>query len=273
MSAFNHVMTLIFDLICRPFLGFAPMWALVVISLVVGVILLWIFGKVSNQESIRVIRDRIRGNLIGVRLFQNDIGVVLGLQGRIVWDTLVYMRYSLVPMLILMVPVLVVMAQLNLRFASRPLMPGERALVQIRLPEGGALTGGARLEAPEGLEIETPAVHMKDKAEVAWRIRAVQPGHYVLKIETPKGAIEKGVVVGEGWGAIPAMRPGPSLVQQFLYPGEAPIGAEAAIASAHVTYPPLPLTVFGFSMNWIVAFFVFSLISGFAFKGVLGVEF
>lgn len=272
MTPFNNAMTLLFDLICAPFRTLAPVWALTVISLVTGVILLWIFGKVSNQGAIRVIRDRIRGNLIGVRLFQNDIGVVLRLQGRILWDTLVYMRYSIVPMFILMVPVLLVMTQLNLRFGARPLQPGEQALLEVQLKEGEGLREGAELEAPAGIVVETPAVHSRESARVSWRLRAEQPGTYTLKISTPKGAIEKGVVVGGEWGVVPTLR-GASLFDQFFFPGEPAIPGDSPFDAVRIDYPALAITFFGLPLNWIVAFFIFSLVSGFACKGMLGVEF
>jgi len=38
--------------------------------------MLWLFGKVSNQDTIREVRDRIRGNLIAVRLFGDGIALV-----------------------------------------------------------------------------------------------------------------------------------------------------------------------------------------------------
>ena len=104
------------------------------ISFVSGVVMVWIFGKVSDQDTIRQVRERIRGNLIGVRLFQSDIGVVLQLQRRIFGDTFSYMRYALVPMVVLLVPVVLIMTQLNLRFAARPLEPGESAVIKAYPP-------------------------------------------------------------------------------------------------------------------------------------------
>lgn len=272
MTPFNRIMTLIFDAICAPFGALPPAWALIVISLVTGVILLWIFGKVSNQSAIRIIRDRIRGNLIGVRLFQNDIAIVLRLQGRILIDTLVYMRYSVVPMFILMIPVLLIMTQLNLRFAVRPLQPGESTILEVQMKEGEGIREGAVLEASSGVVVETPAVHSRDSGRVSWRIRAEEPGGHTLSIQTPKGSIEKGVVVGEDWGAVPTLR-GASLFDQFFFPGEPAVPSDSPFHSIHIEYSTLPISFFGIPLNWIVAFFIFSLVSGFACKGLLGVEF
>lgn len=265
-------MTLAFDVICAPFRGLPPAWGLIAISLVTGVLLLWIFGKVSNQSAIRVIRDRIRGNLIGVRLFQNDIAIVLRLQGRILLDTLVYMRYSVVPMFILMIPVLLIMTQLNLRFAVRPLYPGETTILEVRMKDGQGIREGAVLEAPEGVVVETPAVHSRESGRISWRIRAEAPGRHTLQIHTPKGSIQKGLVVSERWGPVPTLRAA-SLFDQFFFPGEPAVPSKAPFHSIHLEYSTLPITFFGIPLNWIVAFFIFSLIAGFACKDLLGVEF
>lgn len=272
MTPFNRIMTLLFDWICAPFRAFPPAWALIAISLATGILLLWIFGKVSNQSAIRVIRDRIRGNLIGVRLFQNDIGVVLRLQGRILLDTFVYMRYSVVPMFILMIPVLLIMTQLNLRFAVRPLKPGETTILEVEMKEGEGFREGARLEAPGGIEVQTPAVHSRDQGRVSWRVKALEHGLHTVRIETPKGSVRKVIVVAQGWGAVPTLR-GASLFDQFFFPGEPAIPSDAPFHAVHVEYPSLPISFFGIPLNWIVAFFVFSLVAGFACKDLLGVEF
>ena len=129
MSTLVHVLhvvtTPIFEVITWPFRSLAPVWALTAISAGAGIFLVWLFGKTSDQEQMKAVRDRIRGNLIGVRLFQHDIGVVLGLQRRIFADTFGFMRLALVPLLVMLVPVVLIMTQLALRFDVRPLSPGD----------------------------------------------------------------------------------------------------------------------------------------------------
>ena len=126
----NRFLTLAFDLICWPFMTLRPIWAMTVISLVSGIAMVWVFGKISDQAIIKALREQIRGNLIGVRLFQSDLSVSMRLQRRIFSDTMRYMKHALIPMVILSVPVLLIMSQLNLRFAVRPATPGEQILVK-----------------------------------------------------------------------------------------------------------------------------------------------
>lgn len=269
---FNAALTGCFDLLVWPFKTWAPIWPMLWISLVAGIVMLWIFGKVSNQDAIKIIRERIRGNLIGVRLFQNDIGVLLRLQVTILIDTLRYMKLSMIPMVILIGPVILIMIQLNLRFAIRPLEPGETAVVKVQVHDAEALRKGVALEPPPGITIETPAVRIPSLREAAWRIRADEPGRYALKIRVGDEVVEKEVVVGSGWASVSPLRTGNGIIDNLLYPGEAPLKPDQAVASVTVNYPELEIEVCGFVINWLVLFFILSIAFGFALKGFFGIE-
>jgi hypothetical protein len=273
VGLFNKLLTGLFDLLFWPFQSFEPIWALAVISLVAGVLMLWLFGKVSDQETIRVVRDNIRGNLIGIRLFGDDIGLLFLLQGRIMRQTLTYLRHAFVPILVMIVPVMFILIQMNLRFEQRPLAPGESSIVTVTLRDPGAMSRGVSLETPHGISVETPPVRVTSLMEVSWRIRATEPGRHQLLVQAGgEDSVVKEIVVGEGWGKTSSLRTGKSIVDKLLWPGEAPTPSASAIQSIEVIYPTLPIWVFGWDLNWLFVFFVLSLVFGYAFKGALGVE-
>jgi len=261
----------LFDLLFWPFRGLAPLWALLVVSLLSGVLMLWIFGKVSNQDAIREVRDRIRGNLIAVRLFGDDLGLMFRLQGRLLWDNVIFLRHAFVPVLVMIVPVLLILVQLNLWFGARPLEPGEAAMVKVTVRDVAALDRGVVLEAPEGVAVETPGVHVKSLREVAWRIRADRPGRFDLVVKAGGEPVVKELQVGQRWGAVSTLRTGKSFIDSLLYPGEPPIG-DGAVESIEVRYEYLPLRLFGWHVNWLFFFFILSIVSGFAFRKPLTVE-
>ena len=268
----HRTLTPLFDLLCWPFLGLPPIWAMAFVSLISGVAMVWIFGKVSDQATIKVLREQIRGNLIGVRLFQSDIGVVLKLQARIFGDTFRYMKLALVPLVVLLVPVLLIMTQLNLRFAVRPLAPGEATVVKALVRDVEVLAKTASLEADAGVTVETPAVRMRTAGEVAWRVRARAPGEHRLVVRVGDESIETRLIAGTSWGAVPPLRTGRGAVDLLLYPGEPPIDGGHVIEAVEVGYPGLDIRVLGLTIDWLVAFFILSMAFGYAFKGVLGVE-
>lgn len=271
IDLFNLALTKAFSLLLFPVAGLKPVWAMAAVSLVAGIIMLLIFGKVSNQEAIRRVRDQIRGNLIAVRLYQDDIGILLRLQARIMGFTLKYMRYSLVPMLVMMIPVTLLLIQLNLRFSARPLKPGENAVVKVKTREGVSIWDLA-LTAPDGVVLEAPPVHVEEERATSWRIRADIPGRYELAFRIGDQTIQKKLVVMDRWGSASGLRTGKSAWEMLLYPGEPGIPPAAGVESVQLQYPELKMPMFGWNVPWLVQFFVLSIVFGFAFKGVFKVE-
>ena len=272
LNAINIVLTSFFDIVCWPFHGLQPIWALTLISFAAGVFLVWLFGKTSNQDKIREVRDRIRGNLIGVRLFQHDIGVVLRLQSRIFGDTFRFMKLAVVPMLIMAIPVLLIMTQLNLRFAVRPTTAGEPVVVTTLVRDEATLEQPIALKVPKGVTVETPPVKIRSSREIAWRLRVDRPGTHRLLVQVGNDIVEKQIVGGVGWQSIVQRRSGSGIIDTLLYPGEPPIAANLNIEAIEVAYPPLELSLFGLRMDWLVGFLLLSMAFGFSFKGFLGVE-
>ena len=63
-----------------------------------------------------------------------------------------------------------------------------------------------------------------------------------------------------------------SVMTALRNPVETGLPGSSPAMSVDVPYPKRQFVIFGFSLHWLVAFFIISLFSAFAFKGVLGVE-
>lgn len=266
----NSVLESLFGLLFRPFGSADPFWALVFVSFLTGIFMIWVFGKTSNQEGLRSVKDRIWGNLLGVRLYQHDAAVILKLQARILRDTVRYMGFSLAPMLVLMLPLLLILVQLNLYFSVRPLRPGEAALVTVEFNDPSGLAELVALRSPEGAVVETPPVRLGPEGEASWRIRARRAGVHRLEVQVGEETIQKMLHVGEAWGAIPLLRTR-SPADLLLYPGEPPIDSSSHVRSVEVGYPSL--LFWDWKVHWLVPFFILSIAFAFAFKGFFGVDF
>lgn len=267
----NTLAASLFAWLLWPFRGLSEIWPLLILSALSGVFMVWIFKLVSDQRTIRRIRERIRGNLLAVRLYRHDIGVVLKLQGSILTDTLSYLRLSLVPMLILAIPVVLILAQLNLYFSVRPLRPQEPALFKLKLADNASLDAPISLKAPPEVTLETPAVRISRLHEVVWRIRPVESGRHVLTVDIAGEKVEKTVVSGNRWEAVPTVRTSGAL-NLLLYPGEAPLNPAQTLKQIEVTYPTSRLYLFDFQVHWLVLFLIVSIAVGFSLKRVIGVE-
>ena len=268
----NSILTKLFDVVFLPLRAFPPVWAMLAISCLTGLLMLWVFKLVSNQDAIKTVKDRIKGNLLAVRIYQHDIGVVLRSQGKILQHTLTYMKHSLFPMLVMIVPVVLIIVQLNLWFSVQPLEVGKATLLKLKVRDSSSVQQDVRIEVPGGVSVETPPVRIPGESEIAWRVRGSTEGLYTLTVHLGEDSVEKQVVIGTNWGPVSAVRTGKGPMQFLLYPAENPIPSESPIESIEVNYPPLPLSVFGWEVHWLVLFFVLSVGFGFLLKGFFGIE-
>ena len=273
MGVLNSVFGAIFDVVFAPFRTLGPWPGMIFISLATGIVMLLIFKKTSNQEAIKRAKNRIKAHLLEIRLYKSDTAAAFRAQGAMLGANFRYMGHAVRPMLVMFIPVLLILAQLNLRYGAASLRPGEQALVKVMLAEGvGAETTAASLRAPDGLVVETPPLRIGEEGEVDWRIRAEAPGLHRLTLDIGGATVEKLVSVGQEMPARVSPLRARKFMDLFLYPGEKPLPKNSPVVKIEIGFPAQRLPLFGGTVNWLVAFFVLSLVFGFALKGVFKVE-
>jgi hypothetical protein len=81
----------------------------------------------------------------------------------------------------------------------------------------------------------------------------------------------KSVRVVDGVVRRSPIRVGGNLLDQLLYPAEPPLPGDSAIRSISLSYPEHDVDVLGWRVNWMIVFFVLTLVFAFALRGPLGV--
>jgi hypothetical protein len=247
-----------------------PDWlAVCVTALPVTLFALAVFRFTSDQDGIRLAKDRIKAYLLELWLHKDDPGVLLRAQGQVIVQSLAYLGYSLVPLAVMVVPVGLVVVQLEAQYAFRGLAPGETAIVAVT---AGAVAPDAVawLEPGPGLATETPALRVPDRAQVLWRVRADAAGEHVLGVDVAGARVGGRVVAGEG-RAMPATYRADDW-RILGYPSEPPLPAGAAITAIEVDYPRARGEFLGLSSaSWLLL--GATLVLGFALRGALGVTF
>ncbi len=267
VNVLNAILNYMFGLVMQPLLNLSPWFSLLCISVIAGVLLLWVYGKISNQSKIKEAKQKIYGNMLESVLFRHDLKLSLLAQGKMFCHGSNYLMAAVVPVLMMLLPVLLLLAQLNLWYAARPLTIGERGIIKVKLASGDPYK--IRLEVPEGLAI-TPPLRIVESTEVIWSFKAQKLGDFTVRIADALGNnIEKQLKVGTGLMAVDAVWES-GWWSGLLYPGTpAQLGF---IESVSVSYPEREYSLLGMNMSWIVFFFLVSLLSGIFASRFMGVE-
>jgi hypothetical protein len=273
MSLLHALLRAVFDAALAPFRGMHPLVGLTLVALPISIGALLIFKRTSAQDRLEAVKRRIHAGLFEIRLLNDDLRAIMRSLLDILLANLSYMRLSLLPMLWVIPPLWFVVAQLQFHYGYGGLEPGRPALLEVELSPAAvsASRPSASLEVPEGLRVETPPVWIPSRHQLSWRLAAERGGDYAVTVRVGDAAETKTVRVAEGVVRRSPLRVGGNLLDQLLYPAEPPLPGDSAIRSISLSYPERDVDVFGWELNWLIVFFVLTVVFGFALRGPLGV--
>jgi len=277
MSLVNRALGALFDLLVLPFRGMPAGVGLTVISALVSAGMLLAFRRVSDQDALDKVKRRIHAGVYEIRLYKDDLRTIFAAQLATFRHTATYFRLSMVPMLWIMIPIVIVVIQLQFQYGYASLEPGESTVVKVEFTEEGAArvaeTDGAdlSLEAPAGVRVETPAVWAPAVRQALWRVGAQEPGRHELVVHVGDETFTKSLRVSGSTVLRSPVRPA-GLLGQIVYPAEAPLPSGSGIASISVAYADADVSLLGWEMHWIIAFFILTMVFAFALAKPMGVK-
>ena len=281
MSYINAVLRSVFELLLLPFSGLPAIVGLGVVSLLTAIAMLLIFKKTSNQDAIASVKRRIHANLFEIRIFNDDLRAILRSQGEILRHNLTYLRLSAVPMLWTIPPLVLVIAQLQFHYGYVGLDPTNPALLKVELQDSGSNASweeaprpALTLATPSGIRVETPGLWIPSLGEMDWRISASgqELGSFTVDVMLDGQAYSKTVRVSNEVVLRSPSRLAKRFLNQLLYPAEEPLPSDSPIKSISVTYPDGSVSVFGFSLHWMIIYFFLAIVFAFALRKTFKVQ-
>ncbi len=112
MNATNRAVTSFFDLVLTPLEAVSDEFALLFVSGLFGVLALWIFKHISWQAGIKGTKDKIKGHLIEIRIYQDDLVTVGKAIAKVLFRNLQYLVLNFGPFVPLAIPFALVAAQM-----------------------------------------------------------------------------------------------------------------------------------------------------------------
>jgi hypothetical protein len=234
------------------------MISLAALGVALGLLMLLVLRKISNQEAIRNIRRQIQACLYELRLFVDEPGLVWSAQIRLLRLNARYLALMLRPALILAVPMLFLFTVLEPFYGKAPLAVGGDSMITIKLAHSPiTLVAPPILQPPDGIEVETPAVRIQRTGEICWRIRAMKATSGLLRFVFPTGIVTKKIVSGTNPGFL-SMKRVRSLWQLFWHPTEVRLPA-GNVEWIEINYPSRTIKWLGLGLPWFVWLLLFSM--------------
>jgi uncharacterized membrane protein (DUF106 family) len=249
----------------------SPLVIVIALSLVIGLVMVVLFGYTSDQKAIGVAKDQLKAHLLAVRLYRDQIPVVMGSYGKILRGTGRYLKLAFKPLLYVIIPITLLMVQVDRYLGQTPIAANAPFLLTVHTTSGEALNDAA-LELPPEITMTAPPVHVLAENEVVWRLAGAKAGRYALKISTGGQRAEKSICIGGDLPRISTVRLRGRFWERMFSSAEPAIPGDSPIESISINYPDRDISVAGYGMNWIWMFFILSMIAGFVFKELLGIQ-
>ena len=261
------------DLLLAPAVHAAPWLTLVLVSVLTGAAMLWVFARTSNQTGIAAAKRRMHGALLEIRLFNDDLGAVWAACGRMLGQNAKYVGYSLIPLVWAALPLALFAAQLQAFYGYDGFTVGEQVLLTVRLRESATMPSAddVALQGISGIRAEGDAIVLPGVREVLWRLVPTQTGDYTLMARVGDTLVPKQLHVSTGVARRSPVRAAAGVLDALLYPSEPPLPVDGPIVEASVKYRARAVAVGAWHFHWTIPYLVLSTVSALVLARRLGV--
>jgi hypothetical protein len=242
--------------------------SLTVVSVLVGLGVLWVVRKTSDQAGIRAVKRKVHAYLLEMRVYGDDPGAMLRAQTSLMKANLRYMGLALRPGLFMVVPLGILLIHMEAFYGRAPLEPGRPAVVTAGL-RGHADGPGPELFPPLGFDVSAPPVRIPEEGEVSWRIVPERAASGELHFEIGGQRFMKKIEAG-GEQRFVAGRRVRTAWEAFWHPDEPRLPA-GNIEWVEIAYPPASMGLFGFHINWLVWFVAISMLAALSLRKRFGI--
>jgi hypothetical protein len=285
MNAVHRFLTSTFDVLLTPFEALGDVWALVLVSGLFGIVALLIFKQISWQAGIKKTKDRIKGHMIAIRIYQDDLAIVFGSVAKVVLRNFQYLGLNFGPILPLFVPFVLIASQLVVRYAFDPLpvvseataearLPGRAHMLTITMkPESRHEVGALIVQLPPHLKALSPLARNARHGVAVMEFAAIAPGAADIELLVGDRVVgTKSVAAGEVTRHMQPERVS-SFWSSWLWPAERTFADDSPIATVTFAYPDRDLGFLpGGPFGVLVTFFIASIVFGIAVLKPLNIQ-
>ena len=205
MNFLLHYLNLIFDIFLWPFSSMPEYIDIFVLSLISAVIFLYIFKKTSNQEKIKLYKQRIYGHILQIVIYKDQLGVIFKSIFHILKNNVIYLGYMLPPLLFMVIPLWLFSTQINNRVGYSPLDKNQTFILRINLDKNITSYNNQSLEhvhvsTSDGITIDSDPLRIFSEGSILLRAKVTNTDseNYIrLYLDNSKEVLEKKIVTSD----------------------------------------------------------------------------
>lgn len=269
------------DFMATLFSGMSALTSMVLISFVTSAGVLLIFKYASNQKMIKKYKKMIFGYFLELGLFKDQFKRSMGSQLNILLCNFHYLRYFLIPLILMFIPIFILMMQLDFRMGYKKFNNGDTFIVNVKLDKNII---NSQVEVLENIQVEPSAnvsidpvpVIIPSDFSISWRgmvkdnsgtqfikVYMKNSNNYVMKLISPRGDYQSYSIVKKKYES----------VYDLLFLGEGTIEKMSPFYLVSINNEKEQYSFFGIKFSVLVYYFILTMIFSFIMKPLFKVSF
>ncbi|MCI0470641.1 MAG: hypothetical protein L0Y73_03180 [Candidatus Aminicenantes bacterium] len=277
----NFVITKIFDVILVPFTAIGDFWGILFLSLLTSLVVLVIYKYFSSPKKIRRAKDRIKANILAIRLYKDSWKVIVGSFFKSLFYVLKYFALNFGVVIIIMPLLFPLFVQMDVRYGMRPFRVGEEIIIKAAFTSDPNNLAVTLLESkhfkpqmnPVFINAFKDVEKKKPMMEVNWKAAASETGATTIRLKVNDKTFGKSLLIGTHKRALSNKKFAASTVEHFIYPVEDLFAGKSDLKYVYINYPGKSVSFLGLKTHWLVYYLVLTLIIVLALRKKFGVEF
>jgi hypothetical protein len=258
-------------MIVKPLSKWPAIWGILFFSILTGLVLLILFKHISNQKGIATAKSRISAHLLEILLYRNDVKRSFTALLNLLQYNLKYLGYAFKPLLIISPVMFILYIQFSSLYVYRPVQVGEQIIITISCRAAVPLEN-VQLSENEGFKIKSSPLRLLKEQQIQWKIEALREGISELTFRWNDEKVDKRLVIGQSIVPLAAQRVSVHNLNTILHIAESSLPEKSFLKNVSIAYPRRVFPLFGWRLSWFTWFIVVTLLTGFSFKNILGVN-
>ena len=229
------------NIILSPLLKLPVLFAVVLMSFIISVIIIVITKYTTNQALMKQLKDEIKEYQKQIKDSRDSPSKAMEIQKKAMESNMKYMTHSLKPTLITFIPIILIFSWMSSTFAYESIKPQQEFTLSAFFLKG--THGEVNLTSAEGLTILDKNIKKIENDKATWTLKGTE-GEHIVELNFEGEKQEKNVLI----------------TSSDKY-AESTKKTNGNIRIVQIDYNPKKiLNLFGWKLGWLGTYIIFSII-------------
>jgi len=265
-NLFDPILNLAFG----PLLLLPPIFAIIIITLVISLVITFTYKFMTNQDLMKQLKDELKEFQKQIKELKKEPEKAMKVQKQMMETNMKYMTQSMKPTLITFIPIIVIFGWLSANLAYLPIVPGDEFSVDLQFKRD--IEGDVSVEVSDGIRVVSEPMQNIIEGKARFGFTGQGEGEYLLNFNLNNQRYGKRVIITEGKKYFHPIKRKKTFIDNVYSQNDGYLenGQISQIKTSNKGLKPLgKLSILGWNPGWLGTYIIFSIIFSMGLRKLL----